>query len=364
MPMNAQEALAAWRADRAMLEARGVILPEVVTYTADEWKHNSQMALDAMPAMTTVANAGVPAMLTTMVDPDIIRILFAAEKAAEIFGENKKGTWLDETMMFPVVEHVGEVTSYGDYATGGHAGANTNWPQRQSYRYQVVKEYGELEMDRAGLAKINWVGEIDKAAATTMSRFQNLSYFFGTAGLQNYGLLNEPSLSASLTPAPKAYGGTAWISSGVIMATANEIYLDIESMFIQLVSQTAGGINRESKMTLAMSPTSEAALTATNSFNVNVSDLLKKNFPNITIKTAVQYGTVSAANPNGIAAGNLCQLIADSIDGQDTGYCAYNEKMRAFPVVRGLSSFQQKVMGGTWGCILRMPMAVASMVGL
>ncbi|TIS53181.1 MAG: DUF2184 domain-containing protein, partial [Mesorhizobium sp.] len=42
-------------------------------------------------------------------------------------------------------------------------------------------------------------------------------------------------------------------------------------------------------MTLAMSPESQLAMTATNSFNVNVEDLLKKNFPNLRVVSAVQY---------------------------------------------------------------------------
>jgi hypothetical protein len=117
-------------------------------------------------------------------------------------------------------------------------------------------------------------------------------------------------------------------------------------------------------MVLAMSPTSAAALTATNTFNVNVYDLLKKNFPNLRVETAVQYGALTAANPQGVAAGNFMQLIAESIEGQDTGYCAFNEKMRAHTIIRDLSAFKQKVTGGSWGAIIRLPVAFASMVGI
>jgi hypothetical protein len=113
-----------------------------------------------------------------------------------------------------------------------------------------------------------------------------------------------------------------------------------------------------------MSPSSAVALTATNTFNVNVTDMLKKNFPNIRVETAVQYGQKSAANPQGVAAGNLVQLIAESIEGQDTGYCAFNEKMRSHPIIKALSSFKQKLTGGTWGAIIRMPVAFVSMLGV
>jgi len=177
-------------------------------------------------------------------------------------------------------------------------------------------------------------------------------------------MLNDPNLPASITPASKAYGGTKWISNGVTQATANEIFTDIQSIFYQLVQQTNGLISTEDPLTLAMSPQTEVALTATNTFNVNVRDLLKKNFPKITIKTAVQYGVITSSNPQGIAAGNFVQLIATAIEGQNTGYCAFNEKMRAHPIIREMSSFRQKVTGGTCGAIIKMPVAIAAMLGV
>jgi hypothetical protein len=363
--MNLQEAIAAWRSDAAQMAARGVVLPGVAAYIPDGWAYDSELAMDALPALVTDPNSGVPALLTTLIDPEVFKILFAPNKGAMILGEQKKGTWLDETAMFPVVEHTGEVSSYGDFAENGRAGANTNWPQRQAYLFQTMKEYGERELERAGLARINWVSEIDRAAATVLNKFSNLTYFFGVAGLQNYGLLNDPNLSAALTPATKAAGGVKWITSGgVINATANEVYADIQSLFIQLVNQTGGLVDQQAKLVLSMSPSSAVALTATNSFNVNVYDLLKKNFPNIRFETAVQYGALSSSNPQGVAAGNMVQMIVEEVEGMKTGYCAFNEKMRAHKIIPAASSYKQKVTGGTWGAIIRLPAGFAQMVGV
>lgn len=365
--MNLAEATVAWRTDRAHLEASGLsFMPgaEVQRYLPDEWRHNFMLAMDAQPALSTDPNAGIPALLTTSIDPAVVRILFTPNKAAIIFDEKRAGTWLDQTRLFPVVEHTGEVSSYGDYAGNGEVGVNADWPNRQAYLFQSIKEYGELELERMGLAKLNWVSEKDQSAATIMNKFLNFTYFFGVQGLQNYGLLNDPALPASISPATKAYGGTKWISGGVVQATANEVYTDIQSIFFQLMQQTNGLVAHDTKMTLALSPQSEVALTATNTFNVNVHDLLKKNFPNIRIENAIQYGVSTTSNPQGLAAGNLVQLIADEIEGQDTGYCAFNEKMRAHPIIREMSSFRQKVTGGSWGAIIRMPFAIASMLGI
>ena len=149
-----------------------------------------------------------------------------------------------------------------------------------------------------------------------------------------------------------------------MVATANEIYNDIEALFIKLVNQNGGLVDRNTRMTLALSPASEAALTATNSFNVNVSDLLKKNFPNLRVVSDYLYGAQSSANPQGVVAGNLMQLIADEVEGQRTVFCAYNEKMRAHPIIRATSSFRQKETSGTWGAVFRYPAGLAQMVGI
>jgi hypothetical protein len=328
-------------------------------------RRNMELAMDALPLTVTQPNSALPALLTTMVDPDVFRIMFAPLKAAEMMGgEQRKGNWLLDTELFPVVEATGEVSSYGDYNPNGRAGVNTNWPARQNYLFQVVKEYGEREMERAGLARINWVGEIDTAAALTLNTFLNYSYFFGVAGLMNYGLLNEPNLSAALTPATKAAGGVKWVNGSQIVATANEVYNDIQSLYVQLVIQTGGLVDQSATMVLALGTVAATALTATNSFGVSVTDLLKKNFPNMTVVTAVNYNVQGVGNPQGIAAGNTAQLMVSEIQGQNVGYPAYSEKMRAHAVVTYESSWRQKNTAGTWGTVLRFPAGISQMVGL
>lgn len=356
-------AAATWAQHRPMFEQAGIYLPEARAYVVEAFRTN-HLAMDAQPTLSTAPNTGIPAFLTTLVDPEVYRILFAPTKAAEIFGETRKGTWIDQTAMFPVVEQTGEVSSYGDYNENGRAGANMNWPQRQSYLFQVISEYGELEIERAGLGRVNWVSEVDGAGVTVLARFLNTTYFKGVQGLQNFGLLNDPNLSAPITPSPKAYGGVKWINNGQIVATANEIYADVQALWLQGVLQTAGLIDQDTKMTLALAPESQLAMTATNSFNVNVEDLLKKNFKNLLIVSAVQYGALTAINPVGIAAGNTVQLIAEGLEGQQTGYCAFNEKLRAHPIVRALSSWKKKMTSGTWGAIIRQPMGISQMVGV
>lgn len=308
-------------------------------------------ACDAQPALITTSNAGIPAFLTTYVDPKLIEILVSPMKAAEIVGdETKKGDWTTETAMFPVVESTGQTSAYGDYSESGNAGVNSNFPQRQSFHYQVMTQWGERELERAGLARIDWANRMNIASALTLNKYQNKTYFFGVAGLQNYGLLNDPSLSTPIVPVTKAATGTSWTN-----ATALEVLADVQKLYKQLQTQAGGLVELDTAMTLAMSPLSEVALTKTTEFNVTVSDILKKNFPNLTVKTAPEYTTGS---------GELVQLIADELEGQRTASCGFTEKMRAHPIVVQSSSFKQKKSQGTWGTVIFRPFLIAQMLGV
>lgn len=364
MNMHIKDARADFAADRAYLAEQGFHLDHVQMYATPEIRRDYTLAMDAQAPLATTPSSALPALLTTTIDPNVITVRFTPNKAAEIFGEQQKGDWLLDTVAFGVIEHTGEVSSYGDYSNNGNVGVNMAWPQRQNYLYQTISEYGEREAARAGLAGLNLVAEKDNAAATVMGRFENAIYFFGVQGLQNYGLLNDPALPAAISPATKAAGGTGWQTvGGAPNATSNEVYNDVLALFGQLVAQTGGLATAEDDLVLALSPQLSVSLGYINQFNVKAREALKEEFPNLTIVTAVQYGRQSAQNPQGLAAGNMIQLIDRTVDGQQTGFCAYSEKMRTHNLVVDLSSYKKKWSGGAWGAVIRVPYAVASMVG-
>lgn len=329
----------------------GIVLPGAKEYLKPEFAENFALAMDAQPTMVTTGSSGTPAYFTNYVDPELIRVLVTPMKAAEIIGEVKKGDWTTLTAQFPIVESAGETSSYGDYNHNGMTAANVNWVARQSYHYQTHTRWGERELDMYGAARIGYAAELNVASALVLNKFQNKSYFYGIAGLQNYGLLNDPSLPASITPSATGTG------SALTWATKDgqAVYDDILKLFGQLVSQTKGLLDMSTPMTLAMSPAMSVNLAKTNMYNVNVSDLLKKNFPNLKIETAIEYST---------PAGEMVQLIADRLGEQDTAYAAFTEKMRAHAVVTEESSWKQKKSGGTWGAIIRQPLAIATMLGV
>ncbi len=307
------------------------------------------VGFDAQQALVTTANAGIPSLFTTYVDPKVIEIVVAPIKAAELYGETKKGTWVSDTAMFIVAERTGEVSSYGDFSQDGMSNANVNFPQRQSYHYQTNTRWGERELARASEAKIDWANQVNRGSALALMKYQNLTYLYGVAGLQNYGGTNDPSLPASLAPT------SSWFTGG-----ATVIYGDILRLVQQLIIQTYGLINAESPMTLGISPGNAVNLNNTNEYNVNVYTQIKTNFPNLKIVQVPEF----AINGGGNAGGTeFVQLIAESLEGQKVCEAAFTEKMRAHAIVTKTSSWEQKKSQGSWGVIFYEPIAVTSMLG-
>lgn len=356
--MNARQLLASYEREL------GIFFPEAKEFLQPEWADNINMAMDAQPELVTTPSSGIPAFLTTIIDPQILRIRQANNNAALIFDEVKKGTWVTESAIFPVVERGGNITSYGDFENGGATTANANFETRQPYLFQTVCIWGELQLERAGLAKISWAAELQGAAADVLGKFENLVYFKGVAGLQNYGIQTDPNLLPAIAPAPKANGGFQWLNGATPNATANEIYADLQAGINTLINQSVGNIDTKSEIVIALSPSREGALTATNSFGVNVMDLVKKNYPNVRVQNAIQYGAITPQNPQGVATGEMIQFIALKPGAQDTAWLAFNEKLRAHRVVADMSSFKQKMTSGAYGAVMRQPFAVATMVGI
>lgn len=308
------------------------------------------LAMDAPQAeLATVPSASIPYFLANWFDPKTIATLLSPMMAAVIAGEAQKGDWLTETAMFATIEAVFETAAYGDYNQSGASNVNVNYPQRQNYLFQAFLQYGEREVERMGLAKIDWAAKQHEANVLALMKALNFLQFFGQTNLANYGLLNDPSLPPPLTAT------YPWLTSA--SATANTIYQDVVRLFIQLQLQSNGVIRMDSPMVIAMSPQLSAVLPEITQYNTNsVKALLEQNFPNLRLETAVEYG------PPINTSGQLVQLICEEIEGQRTAEATFSVKLKAHNMVVDTSSWRQKRTSGGFGTIIYRPYAIASML--
>lgn len=341
MPQLTQADFAAFKAEA---ESRGIHMPSSVTKFA--------MDADVQPSMPP--NGGIPAIVSTFIDPEIVRTIFAKQKAADILGEKKKGSWAQDTMMIQRVQQSGDVVAYDDYSEQGANQVTNGWEYRQVYRYQTMVTFAELEQERYGLAMLPYVAEKQRAAAWTLNQAQNKFYFYGVDGLRNYGILNDPALPAPITPAT-VDGNTTWATKQVV-----DIYNDVLALYQDLINRTDGavgdGVDMASPLVLAMSPNASVWFKRANEvFGNSVEKMVKDTFTNLRIEVAPQYDT---------DAGELVQMFVETAQGQNAGYCAYSEKLRAHPVITMASSWKQKHSGTTYGAVITQPFLFAQMLGV
>lgn len=334
---------------RIMLARGGVHLPSGMEYVGDGWRANDTLALDAQPALFTAPNGGVPALFTTYIDPQTIKVVYAPQMAGEFYGEQQKGSWVTDTLQFPITEIAGTVSSYGDFNQNGMATANANWVSRQTFHFQTHNIWGEREMERYAEARVDWAASINYASSELLARAHNNAGFYGVSGLKIYGGLNDPALPAAVSPTTKAAGGYTWA-----VGTTIEIYNDFVKLYTQLQTQLPALVNMSSKMRFGVPNTLEPYLARTNDFGKTVREIIEQSFPNVEFYTIPQFVT---------ASGNVLQLRLDEVQGQPVSTYAFTEKMRLHPVIPLESGWKQKKSGGTAGTIIQMPAAFAQMLG-
>jgi hypothetical protein len=310
-----------------------------------------RMAQDV--ALITTGNNGVPAYFTNYIDPKVIEMLTAPLAATEIYEEVQKGGFETDFATFLSVELTGKPAGYGDFAMGGRAGHNANFPQRQAYGFQVITEWGDRAVAISGEAKLDYISLQQKASALTINRRNNEIYLLGVSGLQCYGLMNDPGLISASQPTSETVGGsqkTKWEDK-----TDVGIYNDVQKLFKLLVAQSKGIITKSDEMVLALPGTCEAELNKQNSFGQVVRDRIAKILPNLKVVNVPEFETES---------GNLVQLIAKNVQGIPTGETAFCEKMRAHGVIKAHSSFSEKKSSRNLGFVLYRPFAVAQILGI
>lgn len=307
------------------------------------------LAKDA--ALVTTPGTTVPVEFLAYIDPRVVEILTAPRKARDIFKEARKGDWTTAYFRFRATELTGGTEPYSDKAQNRTAGVNYDWQGRENYLFQTVIEYGDLEQATTSAAKISLASDKQRAAANILDLDGNRFNLLGVAGKKIYGLLNAPNLNASLTAAATGTSSsTEWADK-----TTLQIYQDLLDLFQQLVTQANGWIDENSRIILALPPALSVSLGTPNEYGRTPLGMIREYLPNLRIVTVPEMATDSE---------NTMMMIAEEIMGNPVGELGFSEKVRAGRVVPNLSSFSQKWLAGTYGCVIYYPFAIATMEGM
>lgn len=308
-----------------------------------------QLANDA--AMVTAANSGIPVEFTSYIDPMVIPILTANRGAREIFGEAKKGDWTTSYARFQTSEITGEVEAYTDYGQGGDSDVNPTFPVRTQYIYQTNIRYGDREVDVASRARLQLAADKQRAAATVIDIASNKFALYGVAGLEIYGLLNDPNLPATVAPLPNAASKALWSEK-----STKEIYEDVLYLFGKMADRGAGHIDANTELVLATSPATQVQLGKATDFNISARQMLETYFPRIRFVALPELATETG--------GTSILLVAPTIEGLPTAQIGFSEKFRAMRLIPESSSFHQKFVGSSYGTIIYRPFAIGKMTGV
>ncbi|GEM17870.1 DUF2184 domain-containing protein [Gluconobacter oxydans] len=332
----------------------GINLPGVTHYVGERGN-----AYDAAPTFgaVTAPNSGIPAIINTMVDPQLIRQLVTPTKSEEIYGSQKKGDRAVKTVMFPVIEASGYAVAYGDYEQAGDSSANANWVSRQSFTFQTWAKYGDLESEMMGMGSIDWVAEQRTAGSSVLEKQQNLLNLFGISGLENYGALNDPALPAAITASVKTGTATSWLST----SDPNAIYTDFVDLFSALNKAMMGNIDNQTRVKVVIPSELSPVMTYTNSFGITLEDMLKKSWPNMEIVFLPEAGVTMSG---GYTSANVMQMFVPEVDGVETVTTAFTERLTMHRLEQYSTNARQKMSRGGWGSIWKRPMAVQQMVGI
>lgn len=335
------------------LQAYGIRLAVPGATPPRGWIENGNIAMLANDAaLVTIPNTAIPAELTAYYDPRIIDVVTRPRKAREIFNEVQKGDWTTSHAKFRMNELTGSTQPYTDFGQSRTSNVNYNWITRQQYVFQTLIEYGDFEEAVSAVAKIQLAADKQRAAAHVIDVDSNLFYLLGVAGMDIFGILNAPNMSAAISPLPSGTGGSVlWADKDT-----QQIYNDILALHEQLVSQGDGWIDQSSALTLVVSPAAAVWLGRATNFNVSVMDMLNKYFSNLKLVTLPELADDTS--------GELLLLIANEMSGNPTGELGFSDKIRAGRVVPDVSSFRQKWSSTTYGAIIYYPFAVASMRGI
>jgi hypothetical protein len=300
-----------------------------------------------------IASSGVPNVLTTVWTTKFFKIMFQSTPFREMTTPDQQGVFGTTNVKYPLIGASGVSKLYSDHSGLGDSSVNLNYLTRQTVTLQRTLTYGDMQTAVMGMAKVDYVGYLREYVASLINLDQNNIGFNGYTGMQLFGLLNDPSLNATL-PA----GAGQWMVSGTYATVISDIITTVQS--IQTLG--AGQVNTDDEFIIGLPPVVMGALLFQNSFGLNVRSYISSVYPKARFIQVQNY--TGTGSPLGSSAPNFMQVIFKTIGGQETALGVFTTLYNSHGVVRMLSSYNEKVSYCVAGTVLTMPIGVALMSGI
>lgn len=245
-------------------------------------------AMDAALIGPALSSGNINAHMLETWLPGTLRTITQVRNIDEIAGITTVGRWEDEFINLRVVEPVAKAELYGDSTNIPLAEYRAADESRGVVRFEQGFQVGKLEDARQSANGYQAAEEKRRAAAESLDISRNYIGFngFNTAGSNVYGLLNDPSLAAYLTPT------AVWMS-----ATFDQLTADFIKLVSKIETQMGGNLKDDSQFVFVLPTGYRSIMTkysATGS-GLTFGAWIKENYPNVRIVTTPEF---KAANGN------------------------------------------------------------------
>jgi hypothetical protein len=282
----------------------------------------------------------------------------------EVSHSFQQGTFGITNIKIPTISFSNNYSLYADYSAQGDANINVNWVDRQVVNFERTLLYGDLAIAQMSMGKVDYIGRLREGTMRQIKLHQDALGFFGySANMNIYGLLNDPSLYATITAGQKAGAPSGSTSTLWEYGTFFEIIADIISLRQAITSRAGGQDDDDASCFLLLPPAVWQYLLTTSPLgNITVKDWLEKNYKNMRlIKAPLLQGT---GTPIGSSTPNQCVLIFETIDGQECLLNSFVTLYNSHGVVRQASSYQEKISYSLGGAIVSNGIGIQIMTGI
>lgn len=313
-------------------------------------------AQDAAPVTTTTPTASTPVQFLQHFLPDVIEIVTRARTADKLLGRTVAGTWEQEEIVAPVMEHIGQARPYGDKTNENLAEWNVNFERRTIVRFEEDMEVGLLEAARSSAMRVDSASEKRRACATSLAIAMNEVAFNGYNSGQNftYGILNDPNLPMYTSVAQGAGGQTTWASK-----TFNEIVADIKTAMSALRLRSGSNFDPYSDASvLGIADKAIDMLATVNSLGTtSVREWIAETYPKCRVESIPEF-----TGANGGA--DVFYLFAETINGRKVVDQYIQDALRLLGVGKYPKSFVECYSNATAGVLVAQPIGIVRYTGI
>lgn len=306
------------------------------------------MSMAAFDSFDNPSNGVLPWM-TSVYTNKIIEQIFQTRPIWKIATDFQQGMFGTTNIFIPVVSFAGEMQQYTDAGVEGGNSVNVNWLERETVNLQRMLWYGDLANQQMSMAKIDYVARLREGLATQIDLDINNIAFNGYAGKRIYGVLNDPSLNATI-PFPATAAQPS--SSNWMYASYAEICANVRALYSQCIGKAGGNLSFEDKAYLTVPPSVYTYLTDQNALGTqSVMQYLKGTFTGLEI----------VQSQNNVGTSTLTvQLIFEKVMGQDTLLNTFSSLYNSHGALRKESSYVEKISYTVSGSIVAVAMGVAT----